>query len=42
MFTAIMSLAMLGLVVVSGVIYTKTMGELHSDASKPATGSPRA
>ena len=36
MFTALMSFALLGLVVVSGVSYSKKMDELHRQAGKSA------
>ena len=40
MFTALMSFALLGLVVVSGVSYSKKMDELHRQVGKkPAASS---
>ena len=40
MFTALMSIALLRLVVVSGVSYSKKMAELHRQAGrKPAASS---
>ena len=41
MFTAAMCLALVGVVAVSGVVYSKKMDELLSDPSLPATETPR-
>jgi len=40
MFTALICLALVGLVVVSGVTYTRTMNELHWDSAKPTSEAP--
>ena len=40
MFTALMSLALLALVVVSAVDYVKTIGEMHSHSTAPSSKVP--
>jgi hypothetical protein len=41
MFTVLMSLGLLGLVALSGVVYSKTMDEMLSESAKLAGGASR-